>query len=184
VLLRAVAQLSSEQRARIHVRLVGSVFADQAHFAEELARIIAEHSLSQTVEVFPFTSDPSPHYSWADVAVVPSTQPEPFGLVAVEAMAAARSVIAANHGGLSEIVIDGVTGSLVLPGSTESLAAAIVRYLEYPARATGEGSAGRARFAAEFEEARYKLKIADIIADSTESTKPVLRRNGEADFRR
>jgi glycosyltransferase involved in cell wall biosynthesis len=117
--------------------------------------------------MLPFTPDPSPHYSWADVVVVPSTQPEPFGLVAIEAMAAARSVIAANHGGLSEIVIDGVTGSLVLPGSTESLAAAIVRSLENPARVIAEGNAGRLRFAAEFEEANYKSRIANVIAHLT-----------------
>jgi len=167
VLLRAVARLPPEQRARIHVRLVGSVFADQTRFTDELAGIIADENLAETVEMLPFTPDPSPHYSWADVVVVPSTQPEPFGLVAIEAMAAARSVIAANHGGLSEIVIDGVTGSLVLPGSTESLAAAIVRSLENPARVIAEGNAGRLRFAAEFEEANYKSRIANVIAHLT-----------------
>jgi glycosyltransferase involved in cell wall biosynthesis len=80
-------------------------------------------------------------------------------------MAAGRSVIAANHGGLSEIVVDGVTGSFVVPGSIESLAAAIVRYIEDSARVTAEGNAGRERFAAEFEESHYKLKITNIIAD-------------------
>jgi glycosyltransferase involved in cell wall biosynthesis len=165
VLLRAVAQLPAELRARVSVRLVGSVFGDQTHFADALARIIAEQGLSEIVEIFPFAPDPYPHYAWADVVVVPSTKPEPFGLVAVEAMATGRSVIAANDGGLSEIVLDGVTGSFVAPGSIGSLSAAIEGYIGNSARITAEGSAGRERFAAEFGESRYKLKIGDIIAD-------------------
>jgi glycosyltransferase involved in cell wall biosynthesis len=165
VLLKAVAQLPEELRTRLSIRLVGSVFGDQGHFADELVRMIAWQGLSEIVEMFPFTPDPYPHYSWAGVVVVPSTKPEPFGLVAIEAMAAGRSVIAANHGGLSEIVVDGVTGSFVVPGSIESLAAAIVRYIEDSARVTAEGNAGRERFAAEFEESHYKLKITNIIAD-------------------
>ena len=169
VLLRAVAQLSPELRTHVRVRLVGSVFGDQAHFADELVRIIAEHGLSEIVEMCPFTPDPSPHYAWASMIVVPSIKPEPFGLVAIEAMAAGRGVIAANHGGLSEIVVDGVTGTLVAPGSIESLSAAIVSYIQDSARVTAEGNAGRERFAAEFEETHYKSRITDIIAGLAKS---------------
>jgi glycosyltransferase involved in cell wall biosynthesis len=97
--------------------------------------------------------------------VVPSTKPEPFGLVAIEAMAAGRSVIAANHGGISEIVVNGVTGTFVVPGSVESLSSAIMAYFHDPARAAAEGIAGRARFKAQFEETHYKLKITNIIAE-------------------
>jgi len=170
LLLRAVAQLPPGLRTQVNVRLVGSVFGDQKHFADELVTLIAELGLSETVEICPFTTDPYLHYSWADVVVVPSTKPEPFGLVAIEAMAAGRSVIAANHGGLSEIVVDGVTGSLVEPGSERSLAAAIVSYIEDPARITDEGSAGRNRFEKEFEETHYKMKIIEIIEKVCESS--------------
>jgi glycosyltransferase involved in cell wall biosynthesis len=72
-------------------------------------------------------------------------------------------VIAANHGGLSEIVIDGVTGSFVEPGSVESLAIAIAIYAMEPTKALSEGEEGRKRFAAEFEEGLYKRRIADVI---------------------
>jgi glycosyltransferase involved in cell wall biosynthesis len=169
LLLRAVAELPAGLHTQVNVRLVGSVFGDQKHYVDELATLIAELGLSETVEMFQFTADPYLHYSWADAVVVPSTKPEPFGLVAIEAMAAGRSVIAANHGGLSEIVVDGVTGSLVEPGSTESLAAAIVSYIEDRGRLTAEGKAGRRRFAKEFEESHYKLKITDIIEKVCES---------------
>lgn len=52
-------------------------------------------------------------YSLADIVVVPSAPREAFGLVNVEAMAAGVPVIAANAGGIPEIVENGVTGYLV-----------------------------------------------------------------------
>jgi glycosyltransferase involved in cell wall biosynthesis len=165
VFLQAVARLSAGQRSLVSVRLVGSVFGDQAHFAKKLERIVEDQGLSEIVAMCPFAPNPGLHYSWADVVVVPSTKPEPFGLVAIEGMAAGRSVIAANHGGLTEIVADGETGTLIEPGSSERLAGAIASYLESPSRVTAEGTAGRKRFEAEFEESHYKLKIADIIAE-------------------
>lgn len=168
VLLSAAASLPSEFRARLSIRLVGSVFGDQEHFAERLVRSIADLGIAGIVEMCPFTPDPYPHFVWADVVVVPSIKPEPFGLVAIEGMAAGRSVIAANHGGLAEIVVDGVTGSLVEPGSVASLAAAIRSYLDDPVRVSVEGKAGRDRFAAEFEKSHYEKKIANIIAELTE----------------
>jgi glycosyltransferase involved in cell wall biosynthesis len=172
VLLRAVARLPPDLRIRVSVRLVGGVFGDQAHFTDELARTITDLGISEVVEMFPFTPDPCQHYAWADVVVVPSTKPEPFGLVAIEGMAAGCSIIASNHGGVSEIVMDGVTGSLVTPGSIDSLAAAIVRYIEDPARVRVEGRAGRQRFAAEFEESHYKLKITNIISGLAKPSVP------------
>jgi teichuronic acid biosynthesis glycosyltransferase TuaC len=50
-----------------------------------------------------------------DVVLVPS-RAEPFGLVAVEAVASGRWVVASDVGGLREIVIEGVNGSLVRNG--------------------------------------------------------------------
>ncbi|HEY1804420.1 MAG TPA: glycosyltransferase [Terracidiphilus sp.] len=169
ILLSAVRSLSVDLRSRLSVRLVGSVFGMQNHFAEDLSGTIAAQGLSSVVEMYPFNPNPGSHYLWADVVVVPSTKPEPFGLVAIEAMAAGRSVIAANHGGLSEIVIDGVTGTLFSPGSINSLASAIVSYIENPDRAQSEGAAGRERFEAEFEESHYKSKVTSVIAELTRS---------------
>jgi glycosyltransferase involved in cell wall biosynthesis len=164
ILVRSIAKLPAAKRDSVNVRLVGSVFGDQDHFVDDLKVLINEHGLSNSVTMYPFTPDPSPHYFWADAVVVPSTKPEPFGLVAIEAMAAGRAVIAANHGGLSEIVVDGVTGSLIAPGPVEALSAAIEAYLEDPGMAARLGREGRRRFEAEFEESRYKRKITDVLA--------------------
>ncbi len=164
LLLDALAMMPASKCARIEARLVGSVYAGQTHFADAIREGIARHGLGDTVSVLPFDPDPSGHYGWADVVVVPSIEPEPFGLVAIEAMAAGKPVIAARHGGLAEIVVDGVTGTLVRPGDSGALAAAIGTYLDDPARAAREGAAGAARFASDYDERIYRRRFADIAA--------------------
>jgi glycosyltransferase involved in cell wall biosynthesis len=64
----------------------------------------------------------------ADVSVVPSLF-EPFGIVALEAMAAKSPVVVSDTGGLSEIVEHDSTGVKVYPNNTESLAWGIIRVL-------------------------------------------------------
>jgi len=67
----------------------------------------------------------------ADVLVVPSVY-EPFGIVALEGMAAGVPVVAANVGGLSEIIEHDRTGVLVYPKNFESIAWGVNRVLSDP----------------------------------------------------
>ncbi len=70
-------------------------------------------------------------YREADVAVFPSLY-EPFGMVALEAMAARTPVVVADVGGLSEIVQHEVNGLKCYPGNANSLADNILRLLHEP----------------------------------------------------
>ena len=80
----------------------------------------------------------------AAIVVVPSMG-EGFGMVALEAMERARPVIAAEIGGLGELVQDGVTGLLVPAGEAEPLEEAIVDLAGNLPRAAEMGEAGRRR---------------------------------------
>lgn len=60
-------------------------------------------------------------YMEADICIVPSIWPEPFGIVALEGMAAGKPVIATEVGGLKTIVRDGKTGYLVPPLDSTAL---------------------------------------------------------------
>jgi glycosyltransferase involved in cell wall biosynthesis len=80
--------------------------------------------------------------------VIPSVWAEPFGIVALEAMAAGRPVVASRTGGLADVVDDGVTGLLVQPGQPQELAGAIRRLLDDPALRGEMGVAAMARMPA------------------------------------
>jgi glycosyltransferase involved in cell wall biosynthesis len=64
--------------------------------------------------------------------VVPSVWSEPFGLVAIEAMASGVPLVASRIGGLVDIVEDGVSGLLVTPGDAGELREGIRRLLSDP----------------------------------------------------
>ncbi len=68
------------------------------------------------------------YYTAADVCVIPSHY-EPFGLVAIEAMACGTPVVASDVGGLKFTVLSGETGWLVPPQNVEAFAVAIDRVL-------------------------------------------------------
>ncbi|OGI38617.1 MAG: hypothetical protein A2V91_02310, partial [Candidatus Muproteobacteria bacterium RBG_16_64_10] len=75
------------------------------------------------------------YYQAADLAVVPSEFEEPFGMVAIEAMAAGTPVLATRRGGLPEIITDGVTGFLLDDAKNHSaFAQRLNELLSAPAR--------------------------------------------------
>ena len=84
-------------------------------------------------------------YSNARFVVAPSVCQEAFGLVAAEAMAHGRPVIAARVGGLQEVIQDGVTGYLVTPGDSEELAERMTHLWERPELCREMGAAARQR---------------------------------------
>jgi glycosyltransferase involved in cell wall biosynthesis len=73
---------------------------------------------------------------------VPSILEEPFGLVAAEAMMRGTAVVAAGHGGLSEIVQHGETGLQVTPNDPTALAESLVSLLSDRERCERMGRAG------------------------------------------
>ncbi|WP_295477331.1 glycosyltransferase family 4 protein [uncultured Pseudomonas sp.] len=75
---------------------------------------------------------PRDFYAGIDVALVPSMWNEPFGMVAVEACAHSRPVIASRMGGLTEIIQDSLNGLLCSPDDPDSLGLAMLRLHQQP----------------------------------------------------
>ncbi len=86
-------------------------------------------------------------YDEACLVLVPSLWAEPFGLVAAEAAAHGRAVIASRVGALPEIVDEGVTGWLTQPGDIIGLIGTLNAALSEPAQLVERGAAAAARAA-------------------------------------
>lgn len=107
-----------------NIKLVylGSAPPNQEFFEINLRNKISEYGLNERVIIIPFQENIWPFWDSIDIAVVPSTEPEPFGMVAIEAMLSKKPVVAANHGGLTETVLHNHNGLLFEPNNAESLA--------------------------------------------------------------
>jgi glycosyltransferase involved in cell wall biosynthesis len=146
VLIEAVAELR-RRGLDAKLRLVGDVFGGQRHFWNALATQIARLGLAEHVTMLGFRTDVGELMTSADVVVVPSQRPEPFGMVVVEAMALGRCVVATAAGGPSEIIEDGVSGLLVPSGSATAIADAVGRLAADPVLAREVAAAARRRAA-------------------------------------
>ncbi len=114
-----------------HIKLVylGSAPPNQTIFETELRNKIKEYNLESNVILIPFQKEIEKFWNSIDIAVVPSTEPEPFGMVVIEAMLAKKPVIASNHGGPTEIVVENETGLLFEPNNHNSLSAALEKLI-------------------------------------------------------
>lgn len=106
-------------------------------------------------------------FAASDIVAHTSTLPEPFGRVIVEAMAAARPVVAARAGGAQEIVDDGVTGLLAPPGDANALAATLRKMLVAPELRQRMGAAGRARAEREYSLPRMAERFTQVWEETT-----------------
>ncbi|MEZ5814066.1 MAG: glycosyltransferase [Alphaproteobacteria bacterium] len=94
-------------------------------YRKELEDSIETKGLAGRVRIVNHCNDMPAAYMLATVVVFPSTDPEGFGRISVEAQAMGRPVIASDHGGAQETIIHGQTGWLTAPGDSGQLAAAI-----------------------------------------------------------
>jgi glycosyltransferase involved in cell wall biosynthesis len=145
LLVAALHRLPREVRYQYQARIVGDVFEGSV-FRQRLVRTIRRLGLSDVVVVGDFERDPSSSYAACEIVVIPSRKPEPFGMVAIEAMAHGKPVIAARHGGLLEIVKEGQTGWFFNPNDAEDLANVLRVAVSQRQRLHSMGEAGRRRY--------------------------------------
>lgn len=106
-------------------------------------------------------ADPTPYYQLADVVAIPSRS-EGQGIVALEAMAAGKPVVAYRVGGLSETLEDNVTGYLVKPSDVLEFAQALALLLKSPDLRRSMGEAGRARVASQYAAQKAAQQIESV----------------------
>lgn len=128
------------------------VIAGEGELRPALERQIKEHRLEKHVVLAGFRPDVLSLHKAFDIFVMSSIT-EGLGTSLLDAMAAARPIVATSTGGIPEVVEDGVTGFLVAPRDDRAMADAIVRLLKDSDLRQRMGLAGlkraRERFSAE-----------------------------------
>ncbi|HLF26873.1 MAG TPA: glycosyltransferase family 4 protein [Anaerolineae bacterium] len=143
IFLQALARLV-QHRPEVRALIVGATDDEpinQAYF-ENLHRLVAQLGLGKRVIFTGYRDDVAEVMAAMDLIVHSATQPEPFGRVIIEALAAGRPVVATAAGGVPEIIEDGVQGLLVPPGDVGALENAMVALLSDRPRAEALAQAG------------------------------------------
>lgn len=117
ILLRALARL---EHLQVAIVLLGAGDFNTG-YAEMLEKTSLELGLGANVRITTSSRDMPAALMLADVVVMPSIHPEPFGRIAIEAQAMGRPVIAFDHGGARETILEGKTGWLAKPNDIDSL---------------------------------------------------------------
>jgi glycosyltransferase involved in cell wall biosynthesis len=99
----------------------------EGNLKDKLQKIIEKNGLDAEVKSPVSYEDIPEIYSKADIIVFPSLWPEPFGRIAVEAMASSKPVIASDIGGITETLGD--NGILIEPGNVDQMKKAIIKLI-------------------------------------------------------
>ena len=143
----------------------GQARYDTYSYRNSLRRTVHELGLDGAVHFLGERRDIPEILRALDLLLVPSWE-EPFGNVALEAMAMETPVVASDVGGLVEIVRSGEDGLLLPPKQPERWAAAIEELLVQPQLRASMGRSGRLRVETEFDGSRY---IDQVLANYQEA---------------
>jgi glycosyltransferase involved in cell wall biosynthesis len=140
-LLFFVGRIVHEKGVHFLVRAMPRILADHPDArlliagknSQQLYPLAFELGVEHNVEFLGYITDETRDclYEIVDAAIFPSLY-EPFGIVALEAMASECNVIASSTGGLREVVQHGVNGLTVIPGDPMSIAWAVDQLLTNP----------------------------------------------------
>ena len=162
VLLRAFADVL-QRRPDARCVIAGDeiyVTRGQTGFAAELRQLVRDLRIEHAVALTGYHDDVPALLRALDVVVHTSIEPEPFGRVIAEGMAAGRPVIATDAGGAPEVTGEsGAAALLVPPGDVAAMAGAILRLLDDPAEAQRLAEAGRQRVLERFSVAGHVERV-------------------------
>ncbi|MFT6831313.1 MAG: glycosyltransferase involved in cell wall biosynthesis [Planctomycetota bacterium] len=139
-----------------HFLLLGEPAAEHRSYADTIDATIKELELEGVVTRMPFQRRVGAIYAAADIVCIPSDEPDTFRMVALEAMAAGKPIVASSTEGTDEFIIAGQTGLVFEPGNAERLAWSISALVSDPAKRALMGNAARELQASSFLVGRFR----------------------------
>lgn len=148
--LRAVMQVLPDFRS-LRVYIIGDASDGDPRYLDECRKIAESSPYADRIEFTGLVTDVAAYYRKCTVVVHASIEPEPFGMVVIEAMAEARPVVASVLGAPPEIIQDGVEGYLVDPRDPGAMAGRIIELLGNPTLATEMGIRAHRKVLADYD---------------------------------
>jgi glycosyltransferase involved in cell wall biosynthesis len=124
--IRAIALLKKNDPSIVGL-IVGGVRNDKQEYFDSLKTLVKELDLDENIIFTGSQSKVAEIYALSDVVVSSSKKPESFGRSVAEALALNTPVVATNHGGVLDIIIEGENGFFYPVDDEESLAKKILK---------------------------------------------------------
>lgn len=137
------AEIVHKKFPEVIFHIAGEAYTGESYLKEDLKEYIARRNLSDTVLLLGQVDNMCEFYQNISIFVLPSIQPEPFGLVVIEAMEYGLPVIATKHGGPVEIISDGVDGYLVDYKDPSEMACRIMELIQDSDKSRRMGERGK-----------------------------------------
>lgn len=163
-LLRAQALLRERGHSMHLVIVGGDSYGLSPEYAASLPRLIAQLGLQGSVTLAGEVAEAMPFIEQMDV-LVNASDPEPFGIVLLEAMAAGVPVVAVDAGGPPDIIEPGSTGMLARSGDPADLADALEPLLASRELRSRLGEAGRERFMRDYTDEAVRKRFFTALQD-------------------
>ncbi|MEZ5416188.1 MAG: glycosyltransferase family 4 protein [Vicinamibacterales bacterium] len=141
---------------------VGASTPGDRPYREQLDALIAGAGIADHVRFTGYQADPASFVNMMDVVIHASVEPEPFGMVVLEAMAQRKPIVGSRAGGVVEMVIDGETGYTFPPGDAAELASRLRELLGDREKAVRMGQAGYQRLVDAFSIPQYMHGITSV----------------------
>ena len=145
-LLRAM-----DRDSRLRAFIIGDESDGSSQFFDTVRERVRRSPHCDRFTFTGFVDEVEAYYHAMDIVVHASVEPEPFGMVITEGMAARKAVIASDLGGPKEIIDHGKDGLLVPPGDPEKLATSILHLAESSTLRDRMGRAGYEKVRTRFD---------------------------------
>lgn len=142
-----------------HYIFVGDAFQGNENLEEKLNKSITYSGIKDQIHNLGYRSDIANILAGLDIFISPSTSPDPFPTVILEAMASAKPVFATEHGGAKEMIINHETGVLIPLNDAKQSATMIIDYLNHPDKLKRLGQNARIRFNENFSLKKFSSSI-------------------------
>lgn len=160
-----MAKLVSEENDNVEFLIAGDVYKGEDYILDNLKGYILESGVKDKIGLLGQVDNMSNFYKKLDIFVLPSIQPEPFGLVVIEAMNNKLPVVATNHGGPVEIIDNNIDGFLVDYKDAREMAQVVNKLIKDKELRNYIAANGEKKVKEKFNISRYVDEISYILEE-------------------
>ena len=166
-ILMDCAEILAPQMPNLKFLFVGGTFAGEEGLRDLLIERVKLSNFAEQIKILDYREDVNNILADLDVFVLPSTEPDPFPTVVLEAMSTSLPIVAFRHGGVCEMVVDGESGILCSPCSSEEMITAIRNLEGIRSKGMKMGHEGLNRIRSNFTKEVFLHKFVNLYVSLT-----------------